>query len=241
MRGLRRRVIEIAGRSPSQWWIAAVTAAMALLLLAFAVSGNDVSDADLWGARRIQDIDFVGWRQFLDVGEWLTNAPGGLLVWLILAAGFWVGGQPTAAAALVVAPGIWVPKQLLEEFVSRPRPTIVLVDVTQIASGFSFPSGHITAGVAVYGMLAIIAALSFEPRWAKAATIAVAAAVLVSSALSRVAYDAHWPSDVLGGLLLALIWLTVLTRLYLALERSGLVNYVPFASAWQRRGRTSDS
>ena len=113
--------------------------------------------------------------------------------------------------------------------------------MTQIASGFSFPSGHITAGVAVYGMLAIIAALSFEPRWAKAATIAVAAAVLVSSALSRVAYDAHWPSDVLGGLLLALIWLTVLTRLYLALERSGLVNYVPFASAWQRRGRTSDS
>lgn len=240
MRGLRRPRIEIAGHSLPPWWLAAATAAIALLLLALAVSADNVSDADLWVARRIQDIDFVGWRPFLDVGEWLTGAPGGLLVWLILAAGFWVSGQPTAAATIVAAPGISVPKQLLEEFVSRPRPTIDLVEVTQIASGFSFPSGHITAGVAVYGMLAIIAALSFEPRWAKAATIAVAAAALVSSALSRVAYGAHWPSDVLGGLLLALIWLIVLTRLYLALERSGLVNYVPFASAWQRGRRTSD-
>ena len=240
MRALREPRIAMAGRPLLSWRLASVAAvaAIALLLLVLAVSADDVPTADLWVARRIQEIDFPGWCQLLHAGEWLTNTRGGLLVCLMLAAGFWIGGLPNATVTIVVAPGIWVLKYVIEEFVSRPRPTADLVEVTQIGDGFSFPSGHITGGVAVYGMLAIIAVLSFGPRWAKAATIAVVAAVLVSSALSRVAFGAHWPSDVLGGLLLGLIWLIGLTIFYLALDRSGLVDYVPFARAWQRGGRS---
>lgn len=78
-------------------------------------------------------------------------------------------------------------------------------------------------------MLAVIAMLSFRPRWARMVAAGLVAAVLVSSALSRVAFGAHWPTDVLGGLLLGGVWLTGLTWFHIRLERSGLAHYLPLA------------
>ena len=211
------------------WWALSIVLAVVLVALTAIVSNSGVLGIDLDVARRIQDIDPPGWDAFLNFGERLTNVRGGLLSCIVLAVGFWIRRLPAATVTIVVAPAIWVPKQLIEDFVARPRPTVDLIEITQTADGFSFPSGHVTAGVAVYGMLAIIAILSFRPRWAKVGTVGLVAAILVSSALSRVAFGAHWPTDVLGALLLGAIWLSGLTWFYRWLERSGLANYLPLA------------
>ena len=149
------------------WWTLSVVLAVALAALIAIVSNSGVLSIDLDVARRIQEIDSPGWVAFLNFGEGLTNLRGGLLGCAVLTAGFWFRGLPAATVTIVIAPAIWVPKQLIEDFVARPRPTVDLVEITQTAEGFSFPSGHVTAGVAVYGMLAIIAILSFRPPWAK--------------------------------------------------------------------------
>lgn len=218
------------------WWTLSVVLAVALAALIAIVSNSGVLSIDLDAARRIQEIDSPGWVAFLNFGEGLTNLRGGLLGCAVLTAGFWFRGLPAATVTIVIAPAIWVPKQLIEDFVARPRPTVDLVEITQTAERFSFPSGHVTAGVAVYGMLAIIAILSFRPRWAKVATVCLVAAILASSALSRVAFGAHWPTDVLGALLLGALWLSGLTWFYRWLEQSGLANYLPLA----RRRRAID-
>jgi undecaprenyl-diphosphatase len=214
------------GRPLLVLWAAGAGLAFAFGALAVVVSSRGVLTADLEVAVWIQNRDPLGWEAFLNTGEWFTNVRGGLLICLISVLGFWLRNLPAAAVTIVVAPAIWVAKHFIEEFIARPRPTVDLVDVTQFGDGFSFPSGHITAGLAVYGMLAIIAVLSFERRSARVATVSLAAAVLVSSAFSRVAFGAHWPTDVLGGLLLGALWLVGLTWFYVRLEQSGLADYL---------------
>ena len=76
------------------------------------------------------------------------------------------------------------------------------------ASGFSFPSGHSSGAMVVYGMLAFLAVKLLPPRWHVAAVMA-AIAVVLTTACSRIFLQVHFASDVVAGLLSGGIWLTV--------------------------------
>jgi membrane-associated phospholipid phosphatase len=88
-------------------------------------------------------------------------------------------------AAYVVGHGL---KMLLD----RPRPPVSLRLAS--ASGASYPSGHAIQAAAVYGA----AAWRWRGRW----VVAVASAVVVLVAVSRVALCVHYPTDVVGGVVL---------------------------------------
>ena len=64
--------------------------------------------------------------------------------------------------------------------------------------GYAYPSGHTVTAVCVYGYLS-----SQTSGWKRAVCILLPLLV----AWSRVALGHHWLSDVLGGLLLGVIWL----------------------------------
>ncbi len=117
----------------------------------------------------------------------------------------------TAIAALVLNP-------MIKNIAARRRPYLdhgkirILrpvdssADVNDIAAqGFSFPSGHSTNAVSVYGSLAV----SAKNRWITA--LAVAVPILVG--LSRVTVGAHYPTDVLGGWLLGALICLLITAL----------------------------
>ncbi|MGW3814437.1 phosphatase PAP2 family protein [Streptomyces sp. NPDC005046] len=91
--------------------------------------------------------------------------------------------------------------------VARPRPP--LADWATHASGWSFPSGHTTTS-AVTGGLLVLAVLARAPRCGRTLVLLSAGwAVLVG--LSRVYLGVHWFSDVLGGWLFAICWLSLFT------------------------------
>lgn len=74
--------------------------------------------------------------------------------------------------------------------------------------GFSFPSGHTTGSIVFCGLLACFA----WQRWKKIKP-RIGIAVLTVTTTSVVGFDriylnVHWFSDVLGGTLLAVFWLT---------------------------------
>lgn len=87
----------------------------------------------------------------------------------------------------------------------RTRP----VDILLFERTDSFPSGHATITVALYGFLAYMA-IRFSRNFAMQVRIAVITiffSLLIG--LSRILLNEHYLSDVLGGFLVGALWLTV--------------------------------
>jgi membrane-associated phospholipid phosphatase len=93
----------------------------------------------------------------------------------------------------------------IKMLMARERPTAALVHIFEPAPGFSYPSGHAVFFTWLSFMLAFALAPHVKPRyrwllWTGAGTL------IVLTCLARVWAGAHWPSDVAGGVLLALGW-----------------------------------
>lgn len=104
-----------------------------------------------------------------------------------------------ALASAVLVVGANVTTQALKAVLSHPRyqPILGYYQVGPTA----FPSGHATAALA----MACAFALVVPRRW-RPATIAIGALATVAIGCSRVVLHYHYPSDVLGGWLVAAGW-----------------------------------
>ena len=92
-------------------------------------------------------------------------------------------------------------------FIDRPRPSVPQLDTAPPTS--SFPSGHTAAAVCFYGSVAAIILWHSRHRWITVVAVVVCAAVPLLIGGSRVYRGMHYPTDVLAGVLLGAIWLTV--------------------------------
>jgi membrane-associated phospholipid phosphatase len=157
-----------------------------------------VGHREAWLTRTLQDLTNLGSVRVLlplivlvGVGWWLrrrTWRPLGLL-----------------AAAYV---GADLAFNAVKELVHRPRPPAGIL--LKPVAGPSFPSGHATQAVAVYGMLAALSAAA-TARWSgKVAAWALAVVITGAVAVSRLYLGTHWLTDVLGGLALGAAWLFAL-------------------------------
>jgi undecaprenyl-diphosphatase len=107
---------------------------------------------------------------------------------------------------------------LIGDYVRRPRPSAHLIHIEGTYHFNSFPSGHCAHTVLYYGALLY---LSFsEPlrrwryRWLLIPLQIFAALNIVLIGFERVYQGEHWITDVLGGMLDGLLWLSVGIFLY---------------------------
>lgn len=77
-----------------------------------------------------------------------------------------------------------------------------------IESGWSFPSGHASGSVAIYGMLAYLLVRSTRPVWHLPIVLSAIGLVLLVG-FSRVILQVHFFSDVIAGFASATAWLVV--------------------------------
>jgi membrane protein DedA with SNARE-associated domain/membrane-associated phospholipid phosphatase len=113
-------------------------------------------------------------------------------------------GSAFFVATLIGALGL---DDAIKLVVGRPRPHLSpLVHAT----GSSFPSGHALAATAMCAALAFV--LSRRREWRTGVWIWAAALFLSSVvALSRVYLGVHWPTDVIGGMILGAFWVAFTT------------------------------
>ena len=110
---------------------------------------------------------------------------------------------------------------LTSRIVARARPTIPQLDV--FPPNQSFPSGHVSAAVAVYGGIAVVLAMHARRTGHAVAWWVVLLVIPVAVAISRVYRGMHYPSDVTASFIAGLGCLWILQRAMLrpaALETS---------------------
>lgn len=88
-------------------------------------------------------------------------------------------------------------------------------------TGFSFPSGHVASSVVFFGLLTffIFQHLKTSNGRKLSSTFSVAIEFLVG--FDRLYLNVHWFSDVLGGYLLGVFWLTFSILAFQYIERTG--------------------
>jgi membrane-associated phospholipid phosphatase len=85
-------------------------------------------------------------------------------------------------------------------------------------AGFSFPSGHVAGSLVFCGMLAYFAWRRWKSAEAKLSSSIPFIVITSVVGFDRVYLGVHWFSDVLGGFLLGIFWLTFCLLLFQHLE-----------------------
>ena len=201
------------GRHSGAYGIAAIVfAALFALLLWLVVTGrtqalDDRLLAFFYGMREDSLTDIV--RAITFCGNSLTMV--GLCVLIIILPGRLKVGLPVS---LMVVVGFFA-QTLLKELVARPRPDPAGWLVEE--STYSFPSGHANASMIFWVALLILVGrvlILQDNRFAAVLLRIVFAIFAVLVGLSRPYLGVHYPSDVLGGWLLAALILVVCFALY---------------------------
>ena len=113
--------------------------------------------------------------------------------------------RPRLVSQLVSgALGGTIAELILKRFFRRERPRL-LAPLEEVKST-SFPSGHSMAASSLYVTLAFVASRSRLLRQRRASLLAGAGAFASLIGATRVYLGVHWPTDVLGGLVLGTAW-----------------------------------
>lgn len=103
----------------------------------------------------------------------------------------------------------------------RERP----IDILLHEATYSFPSGHATVAVALYGYVAYML-FRFSHDFGRQVRILVNTVFLcILIGLSRIVLNEHYLSDVLGGYLVGALWLTVAISVTEWLNMKGMIHW----------------
>ena len=210
MRALRQALAAFAGL------------ALAFMAVSAVVAHGDMAATDQQAAATVQPL----WRPILQVPAWALAVLGGIEITTLVAAGLALYLYRlrfrSEAWALIVFPAVTAVEVVYKQLVYHPGPVgpgvhgdgPSLTALLEGAHGNSFPSGHMTRTVLVYGLLAFVVFRMAERRWVRLGAVFAAAAGCLLMAADRLYLGVHWESDVLGGALLgalalagAIIWL----------------------------------
>jgi undecaprenyl-diphosphatase len=191
------------------------------LFLAITAAFFDYFPSEVFIANRIQGIDVAGFGGFVD----FVNALGVAWVYVpvtvalavaLVARNAWLEGGLMLGTFLARYVNTWV-----KDAVDRPRPSPDLIDVRATPGGFAFPSGHTVGTAVLFGLLFFVMPALVPSRPVRWLLQAGCLLLVAAAGPARVYIGVHWPSDVLGGYVLALLFLIPAFAAVLALPGRG--------------------
>lgn len=176
------------------------------------VSGDPLVRADTAVYQALQDLRTRPGDALMiaitELGDTMVVTAVTLALFLWLA---WRRAWRTAAYWLAAIGGASILNTVIKVALHRPRPVEHLYTGW---SAFSFPSGHSTVNMVLYGFLAFLIARALRPTLRLPVAFA-AATMAFLIAFSRLYLGAHWLSDVVGGMAFGMTWLAALGLFYL--------------------------
>jgi undecaprenyl-diphosphatase len=200
---------------------------LAFVLLTIAVAGRFVMPFDppiLAFARTLDGWPDL-WRGISDSADIPLVVIGlGMVVWLVA-----THRRREALVVLVMLAAVTLGSEGIKDLVARPRPSGTDPGVPGVV--YSYPSGHTLEALTILGIITIRGWRSSRPLAGRVAFTVVVIIWVVLVGLARMALDAHYPSDVLGGALGG----TLALSLYAWLTRPGA--WADQSSAQPKEGR----
>lgn len=203
-------------RHPATIWV--VAGVSVFLAIAAAVDGGSLllvwdEPIQRWiESRRTDNLETV-FRSFSRMGSNIVVFASFAIILAVVA-------RRCRALALALAVAVLARplfEYVIKDVIARDRPDISrLVDGT----GFSHPSGHVLAAVTLWGLLPAVVGLLTDRRWMWWVTSAASAMLIVGISVSRVYLGVHWFSDIVQGLLLGWLFLTLVETRYVRLHRA---------------------
>ena len=188
--------------------VAAASIALTALALAAASGTTAVLDEAIlaWFAAQHDPVANAFFRGVTWIGSFWLLGPG-------VAVGLWLlarTGRITDALRLgAVFYGSALTTLVLKLLIVSERPALFESALPALPADAAFPSGHATHAAALALCLAWLARRDCS-RWRATLVLLLVYAAMV--AVSRLYLQVHWPSDVLGGILVALLWTLVTLR-----------------------------
>lgn len=183
----------------------ALIAALALLTREVSVPSSAVGAADLWfenlllAARTAPLLRIFGWITLLGDAVVVIGiaALAGIAILFYKIDRAYLAGLATT---LIGAAGSGY---VMKALVARARPGGLIPST--IETSYSFPSGHATLALALYGFMAYMLCRLYPKHAGKIVTLATL--VILAVGVSRLYLGVHFPSDVIAGYLLGGLWL----------------------------------
>ena len=218
------------------WWrpgmqlSGVVILALGFVLGHFVQNGRPTPAFDL-AALRWFEHDRSDWM--VTLGRWIEFWDGPQATpWLLLLAGILIivrGHRMLGLSTILFVALAWYPGHVAKSMFPRDRPPESVSPEWIVKGANSFPSGHtgfITA-ILVVGLF-VLGALGHRRRW----WAALFTVLLVVVACSRMLVGVHYPTDVVGGSLLAFGAGLILWPIF-----AGLLYTVPAHAHWLRDTR----
>ncbi len=189
----------------SRWSVPLVALAFVLLVVLAAVDGGStLLEVDEPVTRALLDLRSAPLDHVVKAVSGLGGTTVAVAMFVVLFLLVWHECRPLAWTLLAASAVRPLLEWTLKELVDRGRPDI---DRLVPGNGPSFPSGHVMAAVAIWGLVPPVVALLTGRRSAWWWSVGISGTVIVAVAFSRVYLGVHWLSDVVGGLLLGALYL----------------------------------
>ncbi|MBI3040184.1 MAG: phosphatase PAP2 family protein [Chloroflexi bacterium] len=165
------------------------------------------------------------------ISLWLQRITLPFVAWLMVAVSYAGATLPAVVTVTLTAAVLWFSGRKLEPvfivlltslaallnwllklLVSRPRPGHEFIQA--LGENGGFPSGHTTYAVVFFGFLFYLLAKLVKRPLVVGALRWLLVVLIIFSGVSRVYLGAHWPSDILGSLLLGGLLLAPAIVLY---------------------------
>lgn len=142
--------------------------------------------------------------------------PFSLIMVIVVAIVFFISKFRREAGFIILTLSSGLISSVLKIAVNRPRPTEDLVRIVEKAKQQSFPSGHVLFYVVFFGFLVLLMNhLKTLPFWLRWLVSGFSLILIFTVPFSRIYLGAHWFTDVLGGFLVGLICLAIISYAFL--------------------------
>jgi len=190
-------------------------AIVAFGFLTFLVETTPSFPIDLQITRAIQFIHLPFFADLMQLISWPGFLPQSVIITLLIALIFYVYGlRWEAVTALLASLLSGVTNELVKDLIGRPRPAIDVVNVFEVLTSYSFPSGHVMLYTILFGYTWYLVYTLLKKSILRSLLLGLFGIFILLVGVSRIYLGQHWASDVLGAYLLGGLILAGVILLY---------------------------